>query len=130
MKGSWNGFAVLCTDRTVKALVPLDFDKELVTSEIVAKDGKWAPIKKGEKLGTIRYYYDGLFIAETNLVAVKNENFNILAILKNTLFTKLNAFLLFIVLGILAAFLYVRYTAMVKREKRKNKRKEITGRKN
>lgn len=130
LKGSWNGFAVLCTDRTVKVLVPLDFDKELVTSEIVAKDGKWAPIKKGEKLGTIRYYYDGLFMAETNLVAVKNENFNILAILKNTLFTKLNAFLLFIVLGVLAAFLYVRYTAMVKREKRKNKRKEITGRKN
>lgn len=130
LKGCWNGAAVLCTDRTVKALVPLDYDKELVTSEIVTEEGKWAPVKKGEKLGVIKYYYDGNFVAETNLVAVRNENFNIFAILKNTLFTKLNAFFLFVLFGIVAVFLYLKYTALIKKEKRKNKRREITGRKN
>ena len=129
LKGCWNGVAVLCTDRTVKALVPLDYDEALVTNEIVAQEGKWAPVKKGQKLGTIRYFYDGEFLAETDLVAVKNENFNILAIFKNTLFTKLNAFLLLIFLGIVAAFLYLKYNALLKKEKRKNKRNEITGRK-
>ena len=130
LKGCWNGVAVLCTDRTVKALVPLDYDASLVTNEITVEEGKWAPVKKGDKLGTIRYFYDGNFVAETNLVAVRNENFNILAILKNTLFTKLNAFFLFILSGIVAAFLYVKYSALEKREKRKKKRREITGRKN
>lgn len=130
LKGCWNGYAVLCTDRTVKALVPLDYDKELVTSEIVADEGKWAPVKKGEKLGTIKYYYDGEYVASTNLVAVRNESFNIFAIFKNTLFTKLNAYLLFVVLAIVAAFMYLKYKALLKKEKRKNKRREITGRKN
>lgn len=130
LKGCWNGYAVLCTDRTVKALVPLDYDKSLITSEVVTDEGKWAPVKKGEKLGVIKYFYDGEYVAEANLVAVKNERFNILAILKNTLFTKLNAFLLFILLAIIAVFLYLKYNAILKKEKRKNKRKEITGRKN
>ena len=130
VKGCWNGYAVLCTDRTVKALVPLDYDKELVTSEIITDDGKWAPVKKGEKLGTIKYFYDGEFVAETNLVAVRNESFNIFAIFKNTLFTKLNAFFLFVLCGIVAVFLYIKYRALLKKENRKKRRKEITGRKN
>ena len=130
VKGCWNKNAVLCVDRTVKALVPNDYEKELITNEINVTEGKWAPVKKGEKLGEIKYYYDGEFIATANLVAVKNENFNILAILKNTLFTKLNAFLLFIVLAIILVFLYIRYTSIIKKEKRKKKRREITGRKN
>ena len=130
VKGCWSGNAVLCTDRTVKSLVPVNYNKELITTEIIVDKGKWAPVKKGEKLGTIKYFYDGGFMAEANLVAVKNEKFNILSILKNTLFTKLNAFVLFVIFGIVAAFLYLKYTATLKKEKRKKKRKEITGRKN
>lgn len=130
VKGCWNGNAVLCVDRTVKALVPNDYDSALITNEISVTEDKWAPVKKGEKLGEIKYYYDGEFIAEANLVAVKNENFNLLAILKNTLFTKLNAFLIFVILAIILVFLYFRYTSVLKKEKRKKKRREITGRKN
>jgi len=129
VKGCWTGCAVLCIDRTVKALVPLDYDKELVTYEIDAREGSWAPVKKGEKMGTIKYFYDGLYIAQADLVAVRNENFNVLAILKNTLFTKLNAFLLFIILAIVAVFLYFKYKEVLSKERRKKKRREITGRK-
>lgn len=130
VKGCWNGYAVLCTDRTIKALVPIDYDKELVTFEINADESRWAPIKKGEKLGTIRYLYDGEYVAETSLVAVRNENFNIFAIFKNTLFTKFNSVFLFVLVGTVAVFLYLKYSALLKKEKRKNKRQEITGRKN
>ena len=130
VKGCWSGSAVLCIDTAVKAYIPIDYDKELITSEIFVQEGKWAPVKKGEKMGTVRYFYDGNFIAETNLVAVKNENFNLFAILKNTLFTKLNAYILFVILLVVAVFLYLRYSAILKKEKRKKKRREITGRKN
>lgn len=130
VKGCWSGSALLCVDRTVKSLVPNDYDKALITNEITVTENKWAPVKKGEKLGEIKYYYDGEYMASANLVAVKDEGFNLLAILKNTLFTKLNAFLLLIVLVIVLAFLYLRYISIIKKEKRKKKRREITGRKN
>ncbi|MBQ2897681.1 MAG: D-alanyl-D-alanine carboxypeptidase [Clostridia bacterium] len=130
IKGSWNGNVLLCVDTAVTAFVPNDYDKGLITNEITKDDGKWAPVKKGDIMGKVKYYYDENFIAEANLIAVKDENFNILAILKNTLFTKLNAYLLLIVLVIVLAVLYLRYTSIIKKEKRKKKRREITGRKN
>jgi len=129
VKGCWSGSALLCTDRTIKALVPNDYDRQLITNEIVVSEGEWAPVKKGDIMGKISYFYDGELIASTNLVAVKNESFNVLAILKNTLFTKLNAFLIFVLLVIVLAILYLRYTSMLKKEKRTKKRREITGRK-
>ena len=69
---------VLKTNSDVKTVLPRDdFSEELLKSEIIMNKKITAPIKKGDNLGVIKYYYDGEQVAESGLFASRDVSRNI-----------------------------------------------------
>ena len=70
---------VLKTNEDVKTVLPRDnFSEELLKSEIIMNENITAPIKKGDQLGIIKYYYNGEQVAESGLYASRDVSRNIL----------------------------------------------------
>jgi len=69
---------VLKTNKDLKALVPaVDFNEKLFKNEIIINDKVTAPVKEGEQVGVIKYYYDDELIAESGLFASRSVSKNI-----------------------------------------------------
>lgn len=70
---------VLKTNSDVKTVLPRDdFSEDLLKSEIITDKKITAPVKEGQRLGTIKYYYDGELVAESGLYASRSVSRNIL----------------------------------------------------
>lgn len=70
---------VLKTQKDVKTLLPRDnFSEELLKSEIIINENVTAPIKEGEKLGTVKFFYDDELVAESPLYASRSVSRNYL----------------------------------------------------
>lgn len=64
---------ILKTNRDVKTLLPRDnYVEDLLTSEIIIYDDIVAPIKTGDELGEIKYYYDKEEVATAKLYATRD----------------------------------------------------------
>ncbi len=111
----------LVTDNDVKVLLPRDADVSLLESTIDAADSYDAPIAKGDKLGTVTYFYQGQELASADLVALTDvERSQILFYLdqlKKFVCTPLFAVLVVILL--LIAVILIRIRA-IRRKKRRN----------
>lgn len=57
------------TKDKVEALLPVDYDKDLVTSEIELPESVPATIEKGQVLGNVTIYYNDEFVGRTDIVA-------------------------------------------------------------
>lgn len=64
-------FVGAVTEKGVEALLPVDYDKSLITSKVELPDSVRAPIEKGEVFGNASVYYDGEFVGKTNIVAAE-----------------------------------------------------------
>lgn len=70
---------VLKTNKDVKTTLPRDtYSEELLKSEITIEEKITAPIKEGEELGTVRFFYDGELVAESPLYASRSVSRNYL----------------------------------------------------
>jgi len=70
---------VLKTMQDVKALLPRNnYNEALLTSEITIYDNITAPIKEGDKLGEIKYFYDQQEVASASLFASRDVSRNYL----------------------------------------------------
>ena len=64
---------VLKTKNDVKTILPRDnFSEELLKSEFVIDENITAPIKEGDELGVVRFFYDGDLVAEAPLYASRS----------------------------------------------------------
>ncbi len=64
---------VLKTNKDVKTILPRDnYAEELLKSEITIKDKITAPIKEGEELGTVKFFYDNELVADSPLYASRS----------------------------------------------------------
>lgn len=69
---------VLKTNKDVKTVLPRDnYSEELLESKILIDENITAPIKEGEQLGTVKFYYDGDLVAESALYASRSVSRNI-----------------------------------------------------
>lgn len=70
---------VIKPSTSVEALLPKNYDKELITSEYTLNSGERyldAPLEAGEVVGTVNVYYDGNFVGQAaieTLTAVKKS---------------------------------------------------------
>lgn len=70
---------ILKTMEDVKALLPRDnYDETLLKSEITIYEDITAPVKEGEKLGELKYFYDGQEVASASLFASRDVSRNYL----------------------------------------------------
>lgn len=95
---------VLKTNKDVKTILPRDtYKEELLRSEIIIDDKVTAPIKEGEQLGTVRFFYDDELAAEAPLYASRSVSRNYLKQLFSYLLS--GWFLTF--LGIVVVFIFL-----------------------
>lgn len=76
-----NVFVLAMPDGGVNALLPNNYDKSLVTTEVDLPEYVRAPVEMNEVLGTISVYYDGELVGTTNLVSkeeIKRDQSNYL----------------------------------------------------
>jgi len=79
VKWAWGkDHLVLKTNKDVKTLLPRNtFSEELLKSEINIENNIKAPIKEGEVLGNVKFFYDGNLVAESDLYASRSVSKNI-----------------------------------------------------
>lgn len=124
--GGSSDSVILQCDKSVKAPLPYNYDKDKITFEISkTADVYSAPIKKGEKLGTITYFYDKKFVVTEDLVADKDIKLSFGGILRDTVFKKINTKILFFVILIIFIYIVVSSRNKEKKAKLAKKRKEI-----
>ena len=80
VRWAWGkGHLVLKTKKDVKTILPRNtYSEELLTSEITIKENITAPVKEGEQLGTVRFFYDNELVAEAPLYASRSVSRNYL----------------------------------------------------
>ncbi len=124
VKSSFPNKILLTTDKTVKVLLPYNANLDLITFETDVPKFTQPPVKKGDKYGSIKYFYNGSFLAEADLVADKNANFNIVAHIQHS-FLKFNTFPILIILIVIILILIMRSSSQKKRNRRKKKKQRI-----
>jgi len=95
---------VLKTTKDVKTILPRDnYSQELLKSEIIINENITAPIKEGEQLGTVKFFYDDELVAESPLYASRSVSRNYFKMLFSLL---LNGWFL-TALGIVVVMIFV-----------------------
>ena len=77
--------AVLTAKEPLEVLLPKQYDKELLTTKITTEEKMKAPIKRGDTLGSIEYFYDGVSVGSVELVASKDVSRSFLKMIFQTL---------------------------------------------
>lgn len=119
VKWAWGkDHLVLNTNKDVKTLLPRNtFSEELLKSEILINDNIKAPVKKGDSLGTIKFFYDNELVAESELYASRSISRNIF----KQIFSYLLSPYFLIFLGIVVAFIIILRIKEFNRKKSHNK---------
>lgn len=65
-------YALLSVNAPVELLLPKNYDKEKLTREIYTEEKTHAPVKKGEILGRVEYFYDGASLGSADLVVTED----------------------------------------------------------
>ncbi len=70
---SENSTLILKTNSDIKTLLPReDFNESLLTSEITINEKVVAPVKMGDALGEVKYFYDGELLTSAKLFASRD----------------------------------------------------------
>ncbi len=70
---------ILKTNEDVKTILPRDnYSEELLTSKIEINEKITAPVKEGDALGTVKFFYDDELVAEAPLCASRSVSRNYL----------------------------------------------------
>ncbi len=70
-------YLILKTNKDVKTILPRDnYSEELLTSKIEIDKKITAPVKEGDVLGTIKYFYDDELVAKSPLYASRSVSRN------------------------------------------------------
>ncbi len=96
---------VLKASEDVKALLPRNnYVSDLLTSEITVYDNIVAPVKEGDTLGQVKYFYDGKEIAVSDLVATRSIS---RSIIKQVMTYVLSAWFI-LIFGIIVAIIIIK----------------------
>ncbi len=120
-----NVFVLAMPDGGVNALLPNNYDKSLVTTEVDLPEYVRAPVEMNEVLGTISVYYDGELVGTTNLVSkeeIKRDQSNYL-MHRFIGFVVNNIILIVIVLAIAVAALVMYINARRQKKRRQARRR-------
>ncbi len=109
---------VLKTNRDVKPLLPKqNYNPELLTNEINLYENITAPIKQGDELGEVKYFYDGEEVISSKLYATHDVSRSFIKQILSYIF---NIWFL-LVFGIVVAAIILRRIKMLKRIKKKRR---------
>lgn len=106
--------------------LPINYDETLLTSETTVNENIKAPVKEGQELGKIEYFYDGESLGSIPLVADKAYRLNPLLFLLNGLISILTSPFFFVpvlILLIVIASIREKRRRRVQRQRMERRRK-------
>ncbi len=113
------------TDGAVSALLPNNYDESLVATKTDSVQSTQAPVKMGQKFGTITVYYDGKLVGSADLVSPEEIEVDKLSVFAHNAvsFVKNHIIIIAVVLAIAVALIVVKISAVRNRKKRKARRR-------
>lgn len=109
---------LLCKDE-IDARLPNEYDKNKIEKKVTKNSDVKAPIKKGEKLGSVTVLYDGTECGKSDLIADRNIESSILNYIMHCVNTAVGSIYFRLIL-IIAAAAFILRMIQVNIRKRKN----------
>ena len=109
---------LLCKDE-IDARLPNEYDKNKIEKIVKKNSDVKAPIKKGEKLGSVTVLYDGTECGKSDLIADRNIESSILNYVMHCINTAVGSIYFRLIL-IIAAAAFILRMIQVNIRKRKN----------
>ena len=103
------------------AYTPYDYDKKLLTHQIIKEDHITAPVKQGEILATAVFYYKDTKLGEIPLVASEGVHFRLIT----PFLSHINTRTLLVAVILLIIFFTLKYNSAKKKERRRKRREKI-----
>lgn len=111
-------YVALVPSEDIKCLLPKNYNKELVKADISAESEVFAPIKKGDKAGTLTVYYDGEKIGTCDIVCNEDIDWHVTNYIAHVIFNFVrNHIVLIIVVVLLLAAVIIIVRTSRKRQK-------------
>ncbi len=121
--------AVLSAKEPLEVLLPKGYDEEKLTQEVYTEEEIVAPVKKGDILGRLEYFYDGESVGSVDLIATRNVSRSFLKMIFQTLWDVIFSVWVMVPLGIIVALLLIRNMLESKRKRiARERRREQTRR--
>ncbi len=127
VKWSKDGEHVVFTPAApVSLLLPKDYQKEKLTHEIFVEEKIYAPVKKGDVLGRIEYFYDGQSVGSAELAAERDVKRSLLRMIFGSLFDFIFSAWVMTPLAVIVFLLLLRsYLRAKKRARQRRKQREM-----
>ena len=116
-------YTILTTGDDVFALLPKNYKKEDITTQVTINEKIKAPVAKGEKLGTITYSYNDEVIASCDLVSQNDVKKSILSLIGSGVKAVVCSWW-FIIIVLLIAGIYI-YLLILRRINRRRRRSKL-----
>jgi len=125
-----DGQVVLSAKEPMEVLLPKQYDQEKLTKEVFVEEYLEAPVKKGDVLGRLVYFYDGEEVGNVDLIAQKDVEKSTAKMVFSTLWSWIFNAWVITPLAIIVAFLLLRRYAEAKKERKERERRRNEARRN
>ena len=115
--------AVLSAVSPLEVLLPKRYDSALLTNQITMEEKIVAPVKKGDVLGKVEYFYDGEAIGSVDLAATKDVRRSISKMIFQTLWRLIFNAWVMVPLGIIVLILILRSVNEAKKQRREREKR-------
>ncbi len=115
--------AILSAKVPLEVLLPKQFDKDKLTQEVYTEEKIVAPIKKGDILGRLEYFYDGESVGSVDLVASRDVSRSFLKMIFQTLWSVIFSVWVMVPLALIVLVLILRSVAESKRQRREREKR-------
>lgn len=114
---------VLSAKEPLEVLLPRQYDSKLLTTKITVDEKIKAPVKKGDVLGKIEYFYDEVSVGTAELVANKDVKRSILKMIFQSLWNLIFNAWVMVPLALAVVILILRSIAEEKKKRRARERR-------
>lgn len=114
---------ILSAKEPISLLLPKGYDKSKLTSEITTEERIAAPVKEGDILGRIVYYYDGAEVGNMDLVATENIGRSFFKMIFGSVFDFIFSIWVMGPLGLIVAVMILRSVLHARKRRKERERR-------
>ncbi|MBQ3553468.1 MAG: D-alanyl-D-alanine carboxypeptidase [Clostridia bacterium] len=122
--------AVLSSKEPLRALLPVNYEKEKLETALSLPDTVTAPIKAGETVGYLTYSYDGYELGKVELVNKKDIGISYIRMIFGTILSWILSAWVMVPLGIIVVIILILRWNELRRQKKLRERRKNASRRN
>ena len=124
IKSSFADEAILTASSTVNLILPKGAKPENIEKKEYIKPSVKAPVKAGDKLGRMEYWYDGVKIGQCDMLSVSDYSKIPLAFIFKPIYKLFKSAVFYIIVALLLILLFL-YSSFKKQRRRRRRKKSL-----